>query len=432
MLTYGAARSSMLAATDPPQQTAADRSGPQRTRTEEPAIATPLNLRELARLRVLETVQAATVTSRSELVTLTGLSRGTVSSIVADLVAAGVVREEPPSDDPGPGARSGGRPVRPLTLAPGAAYAVGADIGRRHLRVGVCDLRGALVWQHAEPLEVDGRPHEVLDRIAELTRTGLAAAGIHADRVLGLGAAVAAPVRKGGEQLEAAGIMPGWPDIRLGDELAARTGLLTRVDNDANAGALGELLFGAGRNRRDFLYVRFSAGLGAGLVVGGVPLLGTDGLAGEIGHVVVRPDGRICRCGRRGCLETVAGPLAVCRLLSESWGRPVDLHELPALLEARDPGAVRAVQDAAEDIGRVLASLVTVLNPELIVLGGELAAFGEVVLPPMDAAVRRGALPPAAERLRLCPGELGQTAEVRGAAGLLLTEAPRLLAARAS
>ncbi|QMU71707.1 ROK family protein [Streptacidiphilus sp. P02-A3a] len=368
-------------------------------------------------------------TSRLELVRATGLSRATVSALVTDLLEAGLVNEDNVPDPAESEGRKGGRPVQPIALTASAAYAVGADIGHQHVRVAICDLRGTSVWEAYRAHSVDRAPQETLDLVAELAMNGISETGV-AERVLGMGVDIAAPVHQLDGSLEAMGIMPGWVGVHPGVELADRTGLTTSLANDANAGALGERLYGAGRASRNLVYVRLSAGIGAGVVMNGVPLLGGDGLAGEIGHVVVDPGGRICRCGQRGCLETVASPVAISRLLSDSWNEPVSVADVLTLVASGNPGALRAVQDAAEQIGRVLATLVTILNPELIVVGGELAQLGDLLFTPLQTSVKRHTFAALTDRIRVAGGELGESAEVRGAAGLVLADAPRILAAR--
>ncbi|MCW2884762.1 MAG: hypothetical protein JWL58_1624 [Streptosporangiaceae bacterium] len=388
-------------------------------------IDTPLNLREVGRLRVLQALHDAESTSRSELAQVTGLSRATVSSLVTDLLAAGLVEENEPDAQ----SRPTGRPALPLTLRASAAYAVGTDIGHQHVRVALCDLRGTPIWNTAVATEVDRAPGETLDLAADLIGRALREKNTDRKRVLGLGVDIAAPVREPGGVLEAHGIMPGWVGVQPGAELERRTGLTTRLANDADAGALAERRYGAGRSADDMIYVRLSAGIGAGIITGGRRLNGSGGLAGEIGHIQATPRGRICRCGNRGCLETVASPVSIARLLQSSWGHPVAVADLLRLVEAGNRGAVRALEDAAEEIGRVLAHLVTLLNPELIVIGGDLAAAGERLFEPIGRSIRHYALAPSGECVRIVGGELGDHAEVLGAAGMVLTEAPRLLAA---
>ncbi|WP_345430636.1 ROK family protein [Actinoallomurus vinaceus] len=379
----------------------------------------------MGRLRVLQALFDTDSTSRSELVQITGLSRATVSSLAADLLAAGLVEESEPDAQ----ARSTGRPAQALSMRASAAYAVGTDIGHQHVRVALCDLSGMPIWNDVVATEVDRAPRETLDLAAGLIRRALRERNVDARRVLGLGVDIAAPVRDPDGVLEAHGIMPGWVGVQPGAELERRTGLTTRLANDANAGALAERRYGAGRNVDDMIYVRLSAGIGAGIISGGRHLHGSGGLAGEIGHIRSVPDGRVCRCGNRGCLETVASPIAIARLLETSWGHPVAVSDLLPLIKSGDRGAVRALEEAAEEIGRVLANLVTLLNPELIVVGGDLASAGERLFEPIARTVRRYALAPTAESVRVTGGHLGDHAEVLGAVGMVLADAPRILAA---
>ncbi|WP_333768114.1 ROK family transcriptional regulator [Streptomyces sp. IBSBF 2435] len=394
-------------------------------------IDTPVNLREVGRLRVLEALHATPRSSRPELVRVTGLSRATVSSLIADLIAIGLVTEEDPdTDDPEP--RRTGRPAQSLSLVPTAGYAIGADIGHQHVRVNLCDLFGTVLWEHWVAKDVDRAPEETLDLVAVLVGRALQETGVARERVLGIGAGIASPVEKGSGELGAEGIMPGWVGLHLTEELQHRTALPVRVTNDANAGALAELMYGAGRQVGDMVYIRLSAGIGAGIVSNGQLLLGARGLAGEIGHLPLITDGLICRCGNRGCLETVASPVAIARLLTQSWGRHIAARDLPALIKQRDAGALRAVRDAGDAVGRALSTLVTLLNPRLIVVGGDLAGAGEDLLEPLRAGVRRHTLPSAARGVEIVTGGLGDGAEVRGAAGLVLAGAPYLLSAAAA
>ncbi|HEV2637988.1 MAG TPA: ROK family transcriptional regulator [Actinocrinis sp.] len=381
----------------------------------------------MGRLRVLQALHDNVHTSRTQLVKLTGLSRATVSALVADLIAAGLVHEDTAAAELETRPTTG-RPAQPLSLDPRAAYAIGADIGHQHIRVMLCDLFGAPVWDTVVAQDVDRTPHETLHLVAGLIDRALTEQGVPLERVLGLGAGIASPVDKTTGALGAEGILPGWTGVRPGNELEQLTGLPVRLMNDADAGALAERLYGAGRNSNDMVYVRLSAGIGAGLVAGGALLSGSRGLVGEIGHLPAAAEGRICRCGNRGCLETIASPVAVARLLAESWGEPVAPADLPRLLAEGNKGAIRAVEDAGEAIGRALAVLVTLLNPDLVVVGGDLAMAGEVLFAPLRRAISRDTLPSAAQGVTVVSGALGERAEALGAAGGVLTRAPQHLA----
>ncbi|HEX4224232.1 MAG TPA: ROK family protein, partial [Pseudonocardiaceae bacterium] len=292
-----------------------------------------------------------------------------------------------------------------------------------------CDLSGKPVWDRVVAKDVDRAPEATLDLAVGLISA--ACADIPRERVLGLGVGIASPVRKDTGELGAASIMPGWAGRAVGAELTARTGLPTLLTNDANAGALAERRYGAGRNVADMVYIRLSAGIGAGIVTDGTLLLGATGLAGEIGHLPVASSGPICRCGNRGCLETVASPVAIARLLAESWHQPITPADLPRLIAANDRGTLRAIEDAGTAVGTALATLVTLFNPELVVVGGDLAQVGALIFDPIRRAIRRYALPTVAEQVTVVAGALGEQAEVRGAAALVLATAPTALAGSA-
>jgi predicted NBD/HSP70 family sugar kinase len=387
--------------------------------------AAPLNLRDEGRVRVLRALLDSGRSSRSDLVARTGLARATITTLVADLIASGVVEE---CDDAGDGSRRAGRPAQPLAIVASAAYAAAVDIGHQHVRVALCDARGTAVWERATAVDVDHTPTRTLDLAADMVEEALRSQRVPRERVLGVGVGIACPVETRSDTLYAEGIMADWVGVRPAQELSRRTGLAAELINDANAGALAESLYGAARSCDHMIYVRLSAGIGAGIVADGQLHTGGNGLAGEVGHLQVEPDGRVCRCGNRGCLETVASPVAIADLLARSWHRSVDTDELFALLEAGDHGAQRAVEDAGEAVGRCIAAMVTLFDPELVVVGGELANAGETLFEPMRRSIRRHVMPRAATLHRIVAGELDDRAAVLGAAGLILARAPDVLA----
>ena len=406
-----------------PGMDAGKRSGPRGTSAA--ADGAPINLRDEGRVRVLRALQDSGRSSRSALISRTGLARATITTLVADLIASGVVEE---LDDTGGSSRRAGRPAQPLSIVASAAYAAAVDIGHQHVRVAVCDAGGTSVWERAAAVDVDHTPTQTLDLAAGLVEEALRSQDIPRERVLGVGIGIACPVETRNDTLYAEGIMADWVGVRPADELAHRTGLNAQLINDANAGALAESLYGAGRNCDHMIYVRLSAGIGAGIVTNGQLQTGGNGLAGEVGHLQVDPDGRVCRCGNRGCLETVASPVAIADLLAHSWNRRVDTDELFRLLAAGDHGAKRAVEDAGEAVGRCIAAMVTLFDPELVVVGGELATAGEMLFEPMGRSIRRHVMPRSAKHHRVVAGELGDRAAVLGAAGLVLAKAPDVLA----
>lgn len=384
----------------------------------------PINLRRLGRVRVLQALSENRCLSRAELVQQTGLARASVGSVIFDLIGAGLVQET--ADAATPAIRTG-RPPQLLSLVPAAAYALGVDIGHDHVRTVLTDLVGTPRWDRSERLEVDHHPDRALDTATELIDRAVADSGVPQEKILGLGIGIACPVDGSSGELSAEGIMPGWVGVRPADELARRTGLAVRIVNDANAGVLAERRFGAARGSGDVVYLRLSSGIGAGIICGGRMLLGYNGVAGELGHVSVEPHGAVCRCGNRGCLETVASPTAIAALLARSWGRPVSDTDLADLLRSGDRGTLRAIEDAGDAVGRVLAPAVMMLNPELIVIGGDLASVGEALFEPMRRTIARSIMSSHARVLRIVASTLGDSAGVRGAAALVLDSAPERL-----
>lgn len=388
-----------------------------------PDAGTPVNMRRLGRLRVLQALTAGEL-SRAELAARTGLSRTTVSSVTFDLIGEGLVQEQNAAATSGPRL---GRPPSTVSLVPSAGAAFGVDVGHDHARVILCDLVGTPIWDDSVDVDVDTSAEDTLATATALVERALAETGQDRAALLGLGVGIACPVDRRTGELRAEGIMPGWVGIRPGAELTARTGLAAHVINDANACVLAERRYGAAQQCDDVVYLRLSSGIGAGVVCDGRMLLGHEGLAGELGHITLEPHGAVCRCGNRGCLETIASPTAIAALLSRSWGRTVSGAELGELVRDRDRGALRALDDAGEAVGRALAMTVMTLNPRLIVLGGDLAAAGDLLLEPIGRALQRNSVSGQHHHVQLALSALGDSASARGAAALVLADAPHLL-----
>ncbi len=393
--------------------------------TVSPPSSRPRSGRALNRAKVLHALYDHPHSSRTELAAYSGLSRPTVSALTDELVQTGIVDQH---EDTRP--RTGRPPVL-LSLAPGAAFAVGVDMGHTHIQVAVSDLSGHILSGGRSPADVDHAPHESFDLAGALVADALAQAGVTEDRVIGVGMALAAPIDRAAGVVFSEGILPGWGTIQPAAEMQSRLGLPVEVHNDANLGALGEHVFGTGRGVPDMLYVRLSAGVGLGLVLGGRLYGGASGVAGELGHVRVRQDGLICRCGNRGCLETVASPTAVAQLLQRSRGEPIDVPRLLELVAASDRGARRAVAEAGQAVGEVVATVVNLLNPELVIVGGDLATTGETLLAPIRTAIEQDTILPARNAVTVALSTLGDKAEVLGAVALILSQSPAMLAAGA-
>ena len=379
------------------------------------------SLREGNRKRVIDALRVRGVASRADLARLTGLSRSTVSTIVGDLVESGLAGErEAALDD---GEVHTGRPPVMVSLNRSAGVALGIDFGHRHLRVAVSDLSHTVLAETWCELDVDHSSKEGLDRAAEFVELVLDEAGAERDHVIGAAMGLPAPIDSGSVQEHS--ILPGWVGVDAAGEASDRLGLPVEVENDANLGALAEYTWGAAKRRSEVVYLKVSSGIGAGLISGGRLQHGVSGTAGEVGHMVITDGGPVCRCGNRGCLEAIASSRAVADLLSESRREPVSPTQLLELSDGGDAAAQKLIGDAGQAIGVAVASLCNILNPKCVIVGGDLAAAGDVLLEPMRDVVTRMALPSAAADLELVAAVLGDRAEMLGALALVMHESDR-------
>ena len=382
-------------------------------------------LRELNRLRVVDALRRSGIASRTELSRMTGISRTTVATLVSDLQSRGLIVEMPDARAE-PSGR--GRPPVLLRLDAAAGAALGIDFDHRHVRVAVADLSSTVLAERVVSIDVDGAPEDALDAAAALAEAVLSEAGIDRSRVIGVGMALSAPIDRHQGVLGST-VLPNWAGIQAGDELSRRLEIPVELDNDANLGALAEVSFGAGRGHDDVVYVMMSAGIGAGLVLGGRLYHGATGIAGELGHIQVHPDGAVCRCGSRGCLETVASTGALLTLLRPTHGPELTLPGMLELVADGDPPAKRVVNDAGRAVGRALADLCNYLNPAAIVVGGDLSIAGDALLDGMREEIERHSLPEAAQAVVVKAGVLGDRAEVLGAMALVIADTDRLRSA---
>lgn len=385
------------------------------------------SLREFNRLRIVDFLRTNGTASRAELARRTGLSRSTVSTLVSDLQRRGLVVERA-----GQFAGEGqpGRPAALLELDPSAAAAVGVDFDHDKVRVAVSDLSRTVLGEASAPHDVDHDATGALDLAAERVDQVLAEANVDRERLLGVGIALAGPIDHDKGSLHPSAVLPGWAEVDAAKELENRLGTRCYVDNDANLGALAEVTLGAGRNARFAAYVSISSGIGAGIIVDGRPYRGHRGTAGEIGHVVVDAQGPICRCGNRGCLETLASGPALLRLVQATRDEELTVKQMIELARDGDAGCRRAIADAGQVVGGVVAGLVNLFSPEMVVVGGDVGEAGDLLLDSLREAVRRDALPAAASELKIVAGELGERANLLGALALVLMQSEHEVAAR--
>ena len=377
------------------------------------------SLRELNRGRVIDALRGRGTASRAEIARATGLSRSTVSSIVSDLIEAGLLTEQAEATGVAHG-EAGGRPPVLLSLNPSAGLAVGVDFGHSHLRVAVSDLSHEVLAESWRELDVDHSAEEGLDAAAELVDEVLKEANVGRKGVIGVGMGLPGPINRSTGAVGSSSILPGWVGVNAALEMERRLRLPVKVENDANLGALAEFVWGSGRGHSDVIYIKLASGVGAGLLFAGRLHHGAGGTAGEIGHIPAQNGTAICRCGSRGCLETVASARAIAEQVGVSRGEPVSPRRLLELIADGDPAASRLIGEAGRQIGVALAELCNLVNPNCVIIGGDLSAAGELITEPVLESIRRYAIASAADQVTVVAGVLGERAELLGALALVL------------
>ena len=388
----------------------------------------PAGLREANRRRVLDAVRARGAPTQVEIAAVTGLAPATVSNIVRDLATAGRVQA-------GDEVR-GGRRVRAVRLVRRTGVVAGIDFGHRHVRVALADVAdpAGAAGHGAPPERTEVRAdlpdaHGVADGLATASRLlddVLARTGTRRAALRGAVVGLPAPLDLATGAVGASGVLPGWVGVPVAGRVAEHLGVPSWVDNDATLGTLAEQRWGALRGVDDGLFLKLADGVGAGLVLGGKVYRGPDGTAGEIGHVAVDPGDRfaaVCRCGHRGCLETVVSTRTVTAMLEPLLGAPLTIADVVA--RAHDGSsdsapARRVLADTGHHVGAALAGLCTVLTPRRIVVGGELAQAGSLLLAPLHAALEAAAVPGTVRTAEVVTADLAEHAPVLGALALAL------------
>jgi predicted NBD/HSP70 family sugar kinase len=372
-----------------------------------------------ARARVVGVLAEAGAVSRADLARRAALAPSPVSAVVSELHAAGLVVE--PAEPVHPAERGTvGRPPVLIALHRRAGVVAGIDFGKRHLRLAISDLSHALLAERHRALDADLPAKEAIALAQEVFADALEEAEVARDEVVGVGLGLPGPVHRPSGELGNSTILPGWAGTRAAEAVAEALDLPVEVENDANLGALGEWMWGAGRGAAHMAYVKAATGIGAGFIIANQPYVGAGGTAGELGHTVVDPGGPICRCGNRGCLETYAGAPAILSSLRDVHGDGLTLQDAVSLAVRGDAGCMRAIADAGTAIGTAVATLCNLFNPHRVVVGGDLGASGELLLGPLRESLLRGAIRSAAEDVTVVRGELGDRAEVLGAVALVL------------
>lgn len=375
------------------------------------------DLRTANRQRVIDALRSRGALTQADIARITGLAASTVSNIVSDLSGLNLIRREE---------SLGGPHGQKISIMPTAGFALGIELGHRHLTLAIANLAHDIIAYTRTDL-----PH-AHDRSTDLTLLNseldalLSAKRIQRSDILSAGLALPAPIDLTQRYITSDQVMPSWADVDAVEATEEALGLPVYLDNDANLGAVGEQVWGAGKGIDDLVYLKLSDGIGSGLILGGNLYRGADGSAGEVGHTTIDERGAMCRCGNRGCLETVASVPAIVRLMKPVFGPNVTIEEIIQLAHDGNTACIRVLEDTGRLVGMSLANLANTVNPRAIILGGSLAEAGDILIHPLKSVLSRYAVRGVAENLQFMPAALGIRSHVLGAVSLALRHAPAM------
>ncbi|GAA0134985.1 xylose repressor [Paenibacillus sp. YSY-4.3] len=375
-------------------------------------------IKKMNKTLVLDTIRQQQPLSRADIAATLGLNKATVSSLVSELIESQLVTEI------GPGESSGGRKPTLLLFNRGAGYAVGIDIRVNDLFALLVDLEGNVIKERTVPLE-DSSPDHALDQIRKMIHWLSKKAPESPYGVVGIGIGVPGLVDEKSRIVSAPNL--GWNNVAVQKLLISEFGDNIHIDNEANAGAIGEKLYGAGRDAANLIYISIGVGIGSGMIVGGELYRGISNFSGEVGHMTVSENGPLCRCGNRGCWETLASEKALLDRAAQRWkdssaaSDEEGLDRLLNLARAGDPDALSLLEETGKHLGVGLANLVNILNPELIVIGNRLSMAGDLLQEPMLHTLESRSLSYHMKKTQVAFAELGIRSTALGAASMPIT-----------
>lgn len=371
--------------------------------------------------------------SRAEISRQLDLSRSTVTEIVKELLETNLIAET------GTGESNGGRKPIVLEFQDDAKVILGIDIGATHVSVAMTNLRGKLLFWKEREFNVREDSEGTYQLINELCSESLSSRNLGYDKLLSIGVAVPSPVDPIRPEYLSETIIPAWHGKSGLERLREKYDVPVYLDNDANLGALAEHWWGAGKEVNDLIYIKISNGIGAGYILGGKLYRGSKGIAGEMSHMPIDPNGRLCGCGLRGCLATVISAWALIERVhtlaalypnSSLVNISVGIIDIENAALGGDPLAIQVVSEATNYLTSAIISLVNLMNPELIIVGGSLSRLGELVLKPIREKMEASALVSSISKTQLKKSELGSKGIAIGAATLAIEQAfidPKIL-----
>jgi N-acetylglucosamine repressor len=389
-------------------------------------------MKQMNQSPVLQLIQGRGPISRRDISRLSGLSAASVSGITNTLIELGLVYEVGEAEENG---RAGRKAVL-LRLRPNAGLVVGVKLGVYFISCVDTDLDANVLYstEHlfssSDPTGAPYNPETTIQATIQVISDLLKNANIDVSRLLGIGVGINGPV-DADSGISCLAPHFGWHNVSIAEPLRAHFGIPVYLENDARTLTIAEQWFGSGREVNHFVTVVIGYGTGSGLVTNKQLNRGASGGAGEFGHTVFQKDGPLCSCGKRGCLESLTSISAVTRMIEEALAsgesgllagqEPLTVEAIAQAAQAGDRLTLRVLDTAGRYLGLGLASLVNVLNPELIVINGEAVAFGPAYLAPMEAELHRNVFDGLADSLQIIVESAGNEVWARGAACVVLS-----------
>ncbi|MBI9043677.1 MAG: ROK family transcriptional regulator [Anaerolineaceae bacterium] len=377
-------------------------------------------IRAINRSTVLNTIKNLGPISRKDIAQLTGLSAATITGITAVILKEKLILEKFEGDS------SGGRKPILLTINPRGGYVIGLKLSERHITAALTDLDASILQSTTTEFSSQ-RVENIIDCIVQSADHLISKSKIQKGKLLGIGIGLAGIVDSRNGIIRNSPIF-GWKDVDLASQIHKKLGIPVFIDNDVNTLTIAEQWFGKGQGINNFLTVTIGRGVGLGIVVNGQIYHGHSGGAGEFGHIVINPEGPLCDCGKHGCLESYIsdpGLIAIAKDLYISGNLAQDVNHISELLQLADNGnqvAKEIFSGAGSILGRGLADLINLFNPELIIVSGEGMRASHLIMDSMQSAINEYVMPGLRGSTNLMIDTWADDAWARGAAGLVLQD----------
>jgi len=389
-------------------------------------------INKLNKIKVLELIRKERSISRADIAKQTRLSAPTITRIVESLI-----KYEKLVIDLGLGTSEGGRPPNLVSFASQARFIIGVDIGRTNISAALADLDAKIVQEELRPTDADEGYDRVIARVASIIEELIAKSKVDRKNIMGVGLAV------GGLMDKKRGIIEFSPDFQWRNvdpatTLSEAVGLPVMIDNVTRVAAIGELHYGIGERFRNFICINIGYGIGAGIIINGMPFYGSHGVSGEFGHIMVdKDDQRICNCGNRGCLEAIASGSGIARTVRERitggaasvvaslCGGDTERISTAMVVDAANQGdalSSAVLREAMEYLSIGVVNLITLFDPEAVILCGRVALAGNIVLDPIKAAVESRSINVNRKDIHIGVATYGTRAALMGSLALILDE----------